>query len=236
MKRLCIVKAGSTYPDIAEQHGDFEDWVEAGLGLPSEVVRVIDVSMMRRLPRPNAVQGVVITGAHEMVTDGAPWMEQVCGWLRKLVDEGVPILAICYGHQLLAHALGGEVGYHPEGREVGTVTVRCHSSVRQDPLFRVLPDIFPAQSSHAQSVLALPPNTVTLASSDFEPVHAFRVGDNAWGVQFHPEFTEAVMRCYVYKQRDELAEQGRDADRVAGAVTPSPAGDMLEQFAGLSNE
>lgn len=236
MKRMCVVKMGSTHPDIAEQHGDFEHWVQAGLGLPSDVVGVIDVSATDSLPPPDAVQGVVITGAHEMVTDGAPWMDPVCSWLRTLVDENVPILAICYGHQLLAHALGGEVGYHPRGREVGTVTVHCQSGVHRDPLLNVLPDIFPAQSSHAQSVLALPKNAVTLASSDFEPVHAFRVGETAWGVQFHPEFTEAVMRCYIHKQRDELAEQGLDADQVARAVTPSPAGDMLGQFAKFSNQ
>ena len=236
MKQMCILKTGSTYSDIAEKHGDFEDWVEEGLGLPSEVVCVIDVSALGSLPLPDAVQGVVITGAHEMVTDDAPWMEQVCSWLRTLVDEKVPILAICYGHQLLARALGGEVGYNPKGREVGTVTVHCHSRVHDDPLFGVLPDIFPAQSSHVQSVLSLPADAVTLASSDFESFHAFRVGEKAWGVQFHPEFTEAVMRCYVDKQRDALAEQGLDADRVVNAVTASPAGDMLLQFAKLSSE
>jgi GMP synthase (glutamine-hydrolysing) len=235
MKRLCIVKTGSTYPDIAEKHGDFEQWVQAGLKLPSDGISVIDLAAMCALPRPDALLGVVITGAHEMVTDGAAWMEQVCKWLRQLVDEGVPILAICYGHQLLARALGGEVGYLPGGREVGTIEVRCHPGARQDPLFEVLPGVFPAQSSHAQSVVSLPPNAVTLAHSELESVHAFRAGDRAWGVQFHPEFTEAVMRCYVYKQCSELAEQGLDADVVARAVTPSPAKAMLERFAALTN-
>ncbi|UCD25842.1 MAG: glutamine amidotransferase, partial [Gemmatimonadota bacterium] len=222
MKQLYILKTGSTYPDIAAEHGDFEQWVMDGLRLPAECVAVVDVSAKQKLPDPTVVGGVVVTGAHEMVTDGGSWLESVSAWLRRLVEEGVPILAICYGHQLLATVLGGEVGYHPAGREVGTVTVHCHSKAQSDPLFAVLPDIFPAQSSHAQSVLSLPPNAVTLASSKHEPIHAYRIGDRAWGVQFHPEFTEAVMRCYIAKQRDELAQQGQDADGIAKAVTPSP--------------
>ena len=235
MTPLYILKVGSTHPDIAAEHGDFEDWVETGLGLPDAGVQVIDTAAIGNLPHWGSLRGLVITGAHEMVTDGAPWMDLVCDWLRQLVEQRVPILAICYGHQLLAHALGGQVGFNPRGREVGTVTVRCTESARHDPLFSILPESFPAQSSHAQSVMTLQTEAVSLASSDQEPIHAFRIGRIAWGVQFHPEFSETVMRCYVHKQRDALTRQGSDPAMVARAVTPSPAGDMLLRFAILTS-
>ena len=70
-----------------------------------------------------ALAAVVVTGAHDMVPEHALWSETASAWLRELVGRQVPTLGICYGHQLLAHALGGEVGYHPRGSEVGTVSV-----------------------------------------------------------------------------------------------------------------
>ncbi len=235
MKRsLVVVKAGSTFADIAAKHGDFEDWVEGGLQLPKDRVRVIDVPSGEPLPGSDSTAAVVVTGAHEMVTDGALWIQASAEWLRGLLDERVPVLGICYGHQLLARALGGEVGYHPRGREVGTVMVSCNSEGREDTLLGILPPSFPAYASHAQSVLELPPEAVRLASSDFDSNHAFRVGDRAWGVQFHPEFSEAVMRCYIGKQREELAKQGQDADRISRDVQPSPAGRLLQRFGRLA--
>jgi GMP synthase (glutamine-hydrolysing) len=229
-RSLVVLKAGSTFADIVEKHGDFEDWVEGGLELPKGRIRVIDVPSGEPLPGSDSIAAVVVTGAHEMVTDGAPWSDASAEWLRGLVAERVPVLGICYGHQLLARALGGEVGYHPRGREVGAVTVSCNSEGREDALLGILPTSFPAYSSHSQSVLELPPDAVRLASTDFDSNHAFRVGERAWGVQFHPEFSEAVMRCYVGKQREELAKQGQDADQISRDVQPSPAGRLLQRF------
>jgi GMP synthase (glutamine-hydrolysing) len=73
-----------------------------------------------------------------------------------------------------------------------------------------------------------------LAETEFEPNQVFRVGDLVWGVQFHPEFSEPVIRYYIAKQRLRLAEQGQDADQLIQAVLPSPAGRLLKQFGRLT--
>jgi GMP synthase (glutamine-hydrolysing) len=232
-RTLFVLKTGSTFPDLAEAHGDFDDWVVDGLGLTSESVSVFDAQGPDPFPDPDVVAAVVVTGAHDMVTEQAPWSETASAWLRDLVERQVPTLGICYGHQLLAHALGGEVGYHPQGSEVGTVSISLLPAGRKDTLLASLPPTFPAYATHAQSVLRLPSDAVRLAKSEFDPNHAFRVGDCAWGVQFHPEYSEAVIREYIDRQRELLAKQGQIAEQLIEEIEPSPAGRILQRFGQL---
>jgi GMP synthase (glutamine-hydrolysing) len=233
-KSVVVVKTGSTFPELRRDYGDFEHWVEDGLALPQGSTRVVDSRYSDGLPDTDAVGAVVLTGSHDMVTESPQGFESISVWLRALVEQDVPVLGICYGHQLLAHALGGEVGYHPQGLDVGTVTIRCLYEGRRDLLLSTLPPAFSAYVSHAQSVLRLPPGAVRLAETDFEPNQAFRMGERAWGVQFHPEFSEPVIRYYIATQRDRLAEQGLEADQLIESVKPSPANRLLKEFGKLS--
>ena len=123
MSRPLIVKAGQTLPEIRALRGDFEDWIAAGMRLSRSEVGVVDVCAGESLPDPATPSCIVVTGSSSMVTDREPWSEQTAQWLRRAVEADAPILGICYGHQLLAHALGGVVGDNPQGREVGTVEV-----------------------------------------------------------------------------------------------------------------
>ena len=235
MKKLLIIKAGSTFPETSRKYGDFEDMIRSGTGLRRELVDVVDATACRRLPAPDSCCGVIVSGAHCMVTDNLPWSLAVEAWLQKLVTAEVPLLGICYGHQLLGRAMGGRVGYHPQGKEVGTCEVRLRPAYRDDPLFAGLPEQFPVHATHSQSVLALPPGAVLLAENDFEPHHAFRLGRCAWGVQFHPEYDRRVMRDYILAQADSLADAGRQPDSLLRAVRETPAAhSLLREFARLS--
>ena len=203
MKRLSIIKAGSTFASTGRRFGDFEDWIISGLGSLRCPVEVVDAVHGGGLPEPGDCCGVVVTGSHAMVTDNLPWSLGIERWIPGLVDAGVPFLGICYGHQLLGRAAGGVVGYHPLGTESGTVCIRLADDARQDRLFDGIPGTFAAHATHAQSVLDLPPGAVRLAGNAFEPNHAFRVGRCAWGVQFHPEYSTEVMAAYL--EQDALA-------------------------------
>ncbi|NTU67359.1 MAG: glutamine amidotransferase [Chlorobiaceae bacterium] len=197
MKRLSIIKAGSTFASTAARLGDFEAWIINGLGSLDCPVEVVDAARGGRLPEPGECAGVVVTGSHAMVTDDLPWSLAIERWIPRLVEAGVPFLGICYGHQLLGRAAGGEVGYHPVGREAGTVAVGLTAEAYGDRLFEGLPECFQAHATHAQSVLRLPPGAVRLAGNPHDPNHAFRIGRCAWGVQFHPEYTREVMEAYL---------------------------------------
>ena len=228
---ILIVKTGRTYPELASRYGDFEDWTIQGLGVASSAVEIVDVEADRSLPHPETVSGVVVTGSHSMVTEGQGWVEPLADWLRWVIEHGVPVLGVCYGHQLLGHALGGRVGFHPDGPEIGTVEVDLLQQGETDTLFCELPQRFHAHTTHAQSVLRLPDGAVLLARTDHEAHAAFRVGPCAWGVQFHPEYDEEIMRHYVREQRETLDGLGRDADRVEGEVRSAGAGRILSRFA-----
>ncbi|WP_238482477.1 glutamine amidotransferase [Noviherbaspirillum aridicola] len=227
MKAIVVFKIGDTFDRLAARIGDFEDWIVAGLGPHPLPVRICDPRAGDGLPPPHEVAAAVVSGSHAMVTDRAAWSEALAEWLRAAVAARIPVLGICYGHQLLAHALGGEVGYHPGGIEIGTVSVTRTPQSDADALFARLPARFAAQAAHSQSVRRLPPGAVLLAGNDFEPHHAFRVGDCAWGVQFHPEFSPEATAAYI-------AHFGREGD--ASALPSDEAATVLASFAAVARD
>ena len=187
------------------------------------------------LPAHDRIAGVVITGSHAMVSAREPWSEALVPWLRTAVRQQTPVLGICYGHQLLAHALGGRIEHHPEGVEIGTVTVELNDAAASDALLGCLPESFPAQAVHWHSVRRLPPGAVLLARSAHESHHAFRVGPSAWGVQFHPEFSDTALRAYLDGLGPLLADEGLDAAAIAARLRPTPeAASVLPRFAQLA--
>lgn len=239
MKPFLVIKTGQTYEHIRDRHGCFEDWIAAGLGVAREQVHVTN-AIAGELPpaQPEQFAGVVITGSPAMVTDREPWSETLAAWLHehwRQRDSAVPLLGICYGHQLLAYALGGRVGYNPRGREIGTVQLHNTAAAAADPLLGGLAFPLRAHVTHLQSVLELPPGAVHLAASALEPHHAFRFGERIWGVQFHPEFTADIMRAYLDLLAARLAAEGLDAAAIAAVVTEAAAATtVLRRFAVLA--
>jgi GMP synthase (glutamine-hydrolysing) len=223
LKPVLIVKTGTTVPSLRERRGDFELWIEEGLELGH--VEVVSVYEGDALPDWAQLAGAVVTGSSALVSEREDWSERTASWLATAVETGLPLLGICYGHQLLAHACGGEVGANPLGREIGTVDVRFDAC--GDALLGALADEVPFQATHVESVLQLPPGARRLATTDGDPNHAFALGDSAWGVQFHPEFDADVMRGYLVERSAVLADEGLDAATLAAAVRDTPAGPQL---------
>lgn len=235
MGSILVLKMGSTLPSLKSRKGDFEDWIIAGLGLPPADVMVIDTPAGDPLPPVDGQAGIVITGSHTMVTERQPWSERAAAWLRENAQAGIPVLGICYGHQLLAHALGGVVGDNPNGREFGTVEVALATAAREDKLLGTLPGRIRVHVGHTQSVLELPPGAVRLASNPWDQNQAVRFSESAWGVQFHPEFDAEIVREYIARFESLLREEGQDADALTGATVDTPVGGtILRRFARLA--
>lgn len=228
MNPILIVKTGGTYPDMADRFGDFEDWFAQRLDRSAAAIETVSPFSGEALPPPASFGGIIITGSHDMITDKQPWSEQTAGWIKQAVDAGIPLLGVCYGHQLLAHAMGGVVGDTPGGKEFGTVSLRLAEPARLDPLFGHLAESsLLVHACHSQSVLDLPAGATLLASSDMDPHHAFSIGRRAWGVQFHPEFDGRILRQYIARFSAELRRQGSDVDRLLAAIRETPESEAL---------
>lgn len=229
MKKLHIIKAGTTYASTVQALGDFDDWIATAVECSGLPVAVVDVFAGAPLPSPEACCGVLVSGSHAMVTDHLPWSVAIEAWIPSLIESATPFLGICYGHQLLGRALGGQVGYNPLGREIGTVLVSLTEDGLSDMLFRGVGATFHAHTIHEQSVLELPQGAVALARNPHDPVHAFRAGSCAWGVQFHPEYSVPVMKEYI------AAEGEHRSGELLGQVRETPeARQVLTNFASIA--
>lgn len=117
----------------------------------------------------------------------APWLRDARRLMGQALEGGVPVFGICLGGQMLAEVAGGEVTGDTGLPENGSLPVTIRPEAAADPLFRGLPPEVPAVERHKDAITRLPPGAVHLAETARCPYQAFRVGERAWGVQFHPE-------------------------------------------------
>jgi GMP synthase (glutamine-hydrolysing) len=200
MKKLLLIKTGDTLASIKEAAGDFDRMFLDKLGELAKDVEVIEAHKGGVLPSADSPTGVIVTGSPHSVTLRESWADRLARWLADRADLDRPLLGVCYGHQLLAHAIGADVALNPKGYEVGTISVELTEHGASDPLIgRVAGGkasvLF--HSTHQDAVMDLPSRARVLASTEKTEVQAFAVGRRVWGVQFHPEFTATIMRLYI---------------------------------------
>jgi GMP synthase (glutamine-hydrolysing) len=199
--------------------------------LHPQQLRIVDVAAGEALPAPREVAGAIITGSAAMVTERSAWSERTAGWIRDAMDAELPLFGVCYGHQLMAHALGGRVDYLPGGREIGTQAIELSAAGAQDPLARRLPTSFRAHTTHEQSVIEPPGGAAVLARSARDPHQLLRYGPHALSAQFHPEFNAEVMRAYIRRKHADMRREGSDPQQVFSAVAATPVARwLLRQF------
>ncbi|GIF37591.1 type 1 glutamine amidotransferase [Actinoplanes xinjiangensis] len=154
---------------------------------------------------------------------GAPWFPALEGLLRKAVRFRVPTLGVCLGGQLLARAHGGTVQRSAAGPEIGPGLVAKRDAADGDPLFKWVPLLPDVQQWHRDEITELPASAVLLAASSRYPNQAFRIGDRAWGLQFHIECDAEMIAGWARSDSAVLAELGYDAEAVVAAVTAALA-------------
>lgn len=153
------------------------------------------------LPETFAYDGVVITGSRASVYWDEPWIESLLEWTADAAARDLPILGVCYGHQVLAEALGGRVDDMGE-YEIGYREVRL---VDESDLFGGVSDSFTVFTTHSDHVVDLPPGAALLAENDYG-VHAFRKG-HAFGVQFHPEYDPQTAESVTRGKEGQLPDE-----------------------------
>ena len=232
---LLIIQTGAAAPEVLARYGDFPEWFQRGLGVSPQRMTTVRVDTGGELPTPDSIAGAVITGSGAMVPERLDWSERTAKWLREAVTANVPLLGVCYGHQLLAHALGGRVDYNPRGREIGTWEIERLPASADDALIGSLPPRFLAHATHLQTVLQPPPSAVVLARSALDDCQAVRFAPHAWGVQFHPEFGVREMRGYLRARSEAIDYEGLDTRALLSTVRSCPdARSLLRKFAHIA--
>jgi GMP synthase (glutamine-hydrolysing) len=228
--RLMILVTGEPPAVLKTRRGDYARWIRERTGDAwAGDWSSWDVRGSGSLPGPRDADGFVITGSSSSVTERAPWMLRLEDLVRGIASARRPLLGICFGHQIVAQALGGEVARNPRGREIGTMRL---SRVADDALFSGLPRTFDVHGTHSDVVSRLPHGAESLATTPLDAVAAFRVGDRVRGVQFHPEFDADVMRGYVRVRASAIASDGGDPHALLGGVHDGARGrDILRSFA-----
>lgn len=183
--------------------GAYGDHMEE-LGVPFLIVRPF---LGEELPPAEAVSAVLVLGGAMGIHDEAlhPFLVAVKSFIRGALAAGVPYLGICLGGQLLADVLGGVVTSGSSG-EKGTLSVTLTPAGCDDPLFAGIPASFITFQWH-NDTFAIPAGGTLLASSSACQNQAFRVGERAWGLQFHPEVTAEIIAAWA-QWNEETAPRG----------------------------
>ncbi|CAM5615368.1 Type 1 glutamine amidotransferase (Fragment) OS=Streptomyces rochei OX=1928 GN=G3I25_04160 PE=4 SV=1 [Streptomyces rochei] len=189
MARLLVVQNGP-----GGGPGRFGDWLTAE-GTALDVVRA---HAGAPLPRRLAHDGVMVLGGGYLPDDDvrAPWLAPTRALVAEALERGAPVFGICLGGQLLAQVAGGTVRGEHGAPEFGSTPLTLRPEAGDDPLLSGLPRRVTAVEHHVDAVTALPPGAAWLMESERCPYQAFRVGDRAWGVQFHPEADAARVRSW----------------------------------------
>jgi len=205
--RFAILQCDSVLEQFQPQHGDYPIMFRetlAAAGLPASQLDCVDVRNPENLPAVDAYAGYLVTGSRYSVYDDLPWIAELAGFVESAMAQCLPVVGVCFGHQLLAHFFGGQVGPAPVGWTVGVQHV--HVS-QQHPWMRPPAAQLNMLSSHKDQVLRLPANAQVFASTDTCPVAGFTLGDYGLGIQGHPEFNAPYAADLMNYRQSLLGEQ-----------------------------
>lgn len=226
-KPILILQTGDAPADVIAANGNYDTMFMQATGLDAQQVSIVHLPDGARPDAPEAYCGVLITGSAAMVTERLAWSESAAAWLRGAMAAGIPIFGVCYGHQLLAHALGGEVDYLADGMELGTQAIELLPAAANDPLSTRLPERFPAHLIHSQTVVTPPRGATVLARSARDPHQILRYRHNVVTTQFHPEFSAAVMHGFLSGMTAAEPERGPELAQIGCAISATPDSEAL---------
>jgi GMP synthase-like glutamine amidotransferase len=209
--RVGLLQCGHIHPDLVPTHGDYpEAFADLLAGMDIELV-TYDVTVG---PPPSSVRACdawLVSGSASSAYEPLAWIPPVEDFLRAIVEAEAPLVAVCFGHQLLAQAMGGRVARSEAGWGVGA---HDYELVGDAPAW--MTDV-PATgrvrliASHQDQVVELPDGAVVIARTDHCPVAAYTLGPRALAIQPHPEFTPAVSRGLVERRYEVIGPERADA-------------------------
>ncbi len=232
-RRLGLVTCDEIWEPLRSRHGDYADmiahWLRAA-GADFELATW--AAHEGRLPASiDECDAWIVSGSRAGVYEDLPWIAPLKQWVRAAHAAGRRQLGICFGHQLLAEALGGRTRRAPAGWGIGNVTMRLRATLAGGPRGEALS----LYMAHQDQVVTLPPGALWIAEAPHCPHAIFAVGDSVLGVQAHPEFTTGFMREMASENSFSLSPELRAAALASldSPVDALAAGQWAASFLGL---
>jgi len=206
--KIGILNTDVLAQSLVKNHGDYPFMFERLLGAADNSLSFQSWDITRgNFPEElDSCSGYLVTGSKASVYDfdHVPWLGKLESFLQRLHGEKRKVVGICFGHQLVAQALGGKTEKSDKGWGVGVAQARV---IRQSPWMAPLLEEYRLLVSHQDQVTRLPPNAQLLASSEFCPNAAFSLEEHILCFQGHPEFTKAYSRDLLGLRREVLGEE-----------------------------
>lgn len=219
--RVGLLQCGHVREDVAVDHGDYPELFAALLAPANLELVTFEVERGHLPSSPQDCDAWLVSGSASSVYEDLEWITSTGAFLAEVVQREVPLVGVCFGHQLLAQALGGKVEKSPNGWGVG---IQRYDVVGDLPHWPEAdhPASFTLLASHQDQVVDLPDGATVIARSSHCPVAAYSLGDRVVAVQAHPEFTPALTRDLITVRHDligaDVADAALDLLRDAKAV------------------
>ncbi len=194
MMKIGILQAGRTPPELRQRHGDYDELYKhmlAGRGFEFDTYPVLEGVFPSG---PEAADGWLITGSRYSAYEPHEWIAPLEEFLRQAYGAGVPVIGVCFGHQILAQALGGKVEKFDGGWSVGAVDYELEG----------VPEKRTIMAWHQDQVVKLPHGAEVRGSSAHCKYAMLAYGDRAISVQPHPEFSAQFVKDLIEARRDVL--------------------------------
>ena len=204
--RVGILQCGHVPDGVARDHGDFPAMFEALLAGRGFAFRTWDVENMDFPAGPEAADGWLITGSRHGAYEDHPFIAPLEALIREIVAAGRPLVGVCFGHQIVATALGGRVEKHAGGWAIGRTAYEIEGL-----------GAVHLNAWHQDQVTELPPGARVAGTGPGCRVAALEYGPGVWTIQPHPEFASELVAAYVAARRgtgsypDELMERAEAA-------------------------
>jgi len=242
----CEVQESSTPPTFSDlrvlvvEHEAAVDPALVGERLLLANTQTTVVGPDRGAPIPNSLDGfdalIVLGGTPgPLEDDKAPWLPQVRELIADALEQKMPMLGVCLGAQMLATVAGSEVAPIDAGPEIGLIELEMTDAGRNDPILGLLSDAGPVRAIqwHWLEAKSLPAGSTPLFTSQACSNQAFRVGENAWGLQFHLEALTKAARIWSEESQKELDELGIDAETEIISVVNAAEPELRNTWSGV---
>ncbi|WP_263143499.1 amidotransferase [Pseudomonas sp. RIT-PI-AD] len=203
--RICILETDNLRPELVDQYQGYGRMFEelfAGQPIPARF-SVYNVVQGHYPADDERFDAYLVTGSKADSFGDDPWIQTLKTYLLERYKRGDKLLGICFGHQLLALLLGGKSERASQGWGVGTHRYRLDE---RNPWMTPSLDELILLISHQDQVTALPANATVIASSEFCPFAAYRIGDQVLCFQGHPEFVQDYSRALLDLRQQHLGE------------------------------